>query len=140
MKALEDVLRPLMRDARLSAGGFPVAGLADAHAVEGDAGVPHAQAGAALMFALIVDKLAMAPEVVGARKGFVAGGAGEGPSGAMHGERVSEEVVGARKGLGALLALVGPLAAMLGEEVALEVILPAGLIGTLWTLHAGVYL
>ena len=78
--------------------------------------------------------------MVGARKGFVAGGAGEGPSGAMQCHAVAEEVVGAGKGLGALRAGVGPLGTMLGEEVALEVVFPAGLIGTLGTLHAEAYL
>lgn len=64
MKALEDVLRPLMLDARLSAGSFFVAGLADVHAVERNAGVPPSQAGAALVIALVVDEFSMRPEMV----------------------------------------------------------------------------
>lgn len=53
----------------------------------------------------------------------------------MHGECMTEEVVGARKGLGAAGAGIGPAAAVFGGEVALEMVLAACCVGTFGAYH-----
>ena len=135
VKALEDEVRPLMLDARRPAGGFPEAGLADAQAVEGNAGMSTSEAGAAGMCAEIVDAFEVGPQMVGARKGFVAVCAGEAELSLVHGELMSEEVVGSRKDGVAGPAGKGSQFAMDDIDMPPEVVLPTSPIGTLGTLH-----
>ena len=53
----------------------------------------------------------------------------------MDGECMADEVVGAREGLGAAGAGIGPAAAVFGGEGAREVVLAACRVGTLGALH-----
>ena len=64
MKALQDILRPLMLDSRLSAGGFAEAGLADVNAIEWNGGMSHAEARVAAMCAEVMHEFEMFAQMV----------------------------------------------------------------------------